>query len=124
MEDKINDVEVIDTEKENITGETFDGGVTDEQIKGWKGRYGKVMRIDVVDDGDLHVGYFHRPKLETMSAVTKMAKSDELRSSEVMFDNCWLGGSSALRNDAILFLEVTKQLGVMLNSCRSSLKNL
>ena len=63
-------------------------------------------------------------RLETMSAVTKLAKSDELRSSEVMFDNCWLGGSSALRNDAILFLEVTKQLGVMLNSCRSSLKNL
>ena len=63
-------------------------------------------------------------RLETMSAVTKLAKSDELRSSEVMFDNYWLGGSSALRNDSILFLEVTKQLGVMLNCCRSSLKNL
>ncbi len=124
MEDKINDVEVIDTEKENITGETFDGGVTDDQIRQWKGKYGKVVRIDVVDGEDLHVGYFHRPKLATMSTVTKLAKSDELRSSEVMFDNCWLGGSAALRNDAMLFLQITKQLGVMLNSCRSSLKNL
>lgn len=106
------------------TGETFDGGVTEEQIKSWKGKHGKVVRIDVVDEGDLHVGYFHRPRLETMGAVSKMAKSDELKSSEVMFDNCWLGGSPALRTDAVLFLEATKQLGTMLNSCRSSLKNL
>lgn len=59
-----------------------------------------------------------------MAAVTKIAKTDEVKSCEVMFDNCWLGGSEALRQDAILFLEATKQLGTMLNSCRSSLKNL
>ena len=109
---------------ENKIKETFDGGVTEEQINKWKGQWGKVIRIDVVDDGDLHVGYFHRPRLETMSAVTKMAKTDELKSSEVLFDNCWLGGSSAMRQDAVLFLEATKQLGTMLNSCSSSLKNL
>ena len=109
---------------ENKIKETFDGGVTEEQTNKWKGQYGKVIRIDVVDDGDLHVGYFHRPRLETMSAVAKMAKTDELKSSEVLFDNCWLGGSSAMRQDAVLFLEATKQLGTMLNSCSSSLKNL
>ena len=32
--------------------------------------------------------------------------------------------SAAIRTDAVLFLEATKQLGAMLNSCRSSLKNL
>lgn len=124
MEEKINNVEVFDTQKENITGETFDGGVTEEQIKQWKGKYGKIVRIDVVDDGDLHVGYFHRPRLDTISAVTRMAKSDEMRSSEVLYDNCWLGGSVAMRKDAVLFLQATKQLGTMLNSCRSSIKNL
>lgn len=120
MEKAIKEVEKSD----NGIKKTYDGGVTEEQIKAWKGKHGKVVRIDVVDDGDLHVGYFHRPRLETMSAVTKMAKTDELKSSEVMFDNCWLGGSAAMRNDAVLFLEATKQLGTMLNSCRSSLKNL
>ena len=112
-------------EQTGITkGVTFDGNVTEEQIRAWKAKYGKVVRIDVVDGEDLHIGYFHRPTLATMSAVTKMAKTDELKSSEVIFDNCWLGGSSALRNDGVLFLETTKQLGKMLNSCRSSLKNL
>lgn len=107
-----------------LKGETFDGNVTEEQIRAWKGKHGKVIRIDVVDGEDLHIGYFHRPNLATISAVTKMAKTDELKSSEVIFDNCWLGGSNALRNDAVLFIETTKQLGKMLTSCQSSLKNL
>lgn len=111
-------------EQESIIGETFDGGVTEEQVRAWKCKYGKIVRIEVVDDADVHIGYFHRPRIETMAAVTKIAKTDELKSSETMFDNCWLGGSQAMRNDAILFLEATKQLGVMLSSCRSSLKNL
>ena len=117
MENKIEKQEVR-------TGETFDGGVTEEQIKAWKGKHGKVVRIEVEDNGDLHVGYFHRPRLETVSAVIKISKSDELKGSEVLFDNCWLGGSSAMRSDAILFMETAKQLGTMLTACRSSLKNL
>lgn len=103
---------------------TYDGGVKEEDIKQWKSRHGKVIRIDVVDGDELHIGYFHRPRLETMSAVSKMGKTDEVKSAEVMFDNCWLGGSKALREDTVLFLEVTKQLGTMFNRCMSSLKNL
>ena len=103
---------------------TYDGGVTEEQIAQWKARYGKIARVDVADGEELHIGYFHRPKLETMSAVSKIGKTDEVKSAEVMFDNCWLGGSKAMRDDAILFLETTKQLGRMFNSCLSSLKNL
>ena len=113
MESKINEQEVR-------TDETFDGGVAEEQIKVWNGKHGKVVRIDIVDDGDLHVGYFHRPRLETMSAVAKQAKADELKSSEVMLGNCWLGRSLVMRTDVILFLEATKQLGTMLNSCRQN----
>lgn len=103
---------------------TYDGGVKENDIQQWKQRYGKVVRIDVVDGDELHIGYFHRPKLDTMSAVSKIGKTDEMKSAEVMFDNCWLGGSKALREDAILFLETTKQLGSMFNRCMSSLKNL
>lgn len=103
---------------------TYDGGVKENDIQQWKSRYGKVIRIDVVDGDELHIGYFHRPKLDTMSAVSKIGKTDEVKSAEVMFDNCWLGGSKALREDTILFLETTKQLGSMFNRCMSSLKNL
>jgi hypothetical protein len=56
-----------------------------------------------------------------MSLEIKRAIDQDL---PIIFDNCWLGGSPAIRHDAVLFIEATKQLGVMLNSCRSALKNL
>lgn len=42
--------------------QVFDGGVTEEQVKRWKGQHRKVARIEVEDDGEKHVGYFKTPK--------------------------------------------------------------
>lgn len=105
-------------------GTTYDGGVTEEQINKWKAVHRKVYRIDVTDGADLHVGYFHRPSLQTMKAMGKVAKTDEVQASEVMFDNCFLGGSDEMRKDALLFNAAGQQLAKMFSSCQGSLKNL
>ena len=110
--------------KETSEARTFDGGVTPAQATAFKTKYGKVIRIDVVDGEDTHIGYFKRPDFATMRAVTHLAKTDEIKAGEAMFDNCFLGGSPELRKDALLFMAVQKQLGTMLTSCMSSLKNL
>lgn len=106
------------------TSLTIDGGVTEQQIQQWKAQHGKVIRIDVVEGEECHIGYFKRPSLETMRATASIGKTDEFKSSEVMFDNCWLGGSEYLRKDAVLFLETVKQLSTLFQSCMSSIKNL
>lgn len=112
-------------EKEKAqTGHTYDGGLGEAQIEQLKKKHGKLVRIDVVDGEDTHVGYFKRPDFATIKAVTHVAKTDEIKAGEVMFDGCWVGGSAELRKDALLFMAVQKQLGTMLNSCMSSLKNL
>lgn len=105
-------------------GKTYDGGVTGEQINRWKAAHRRVIRIDVTDGEDLHVAYFKRPSLETMSAVTKVGKSDEVKGAEVLYDNCFLGGDAEIREDALLFMAASAQLGNMLTSCLGSLKNL
>lgn len=105
-------------------GKTYDGGVSQEQIDKWKAMHRRVVRIDVIDGEDLHVAYFKRPSLETMSAVTKVGKSDEVKSAAVLYDNCFLGGDTEMREDALLFMAATTQLGKMFNSCLGSLKNL
>ena len=61
--------------------QTFDGNITEEQIEKWKKSHRRVIRIDVVDGEELHVGYVHRPSLETMGAVAKAGKADEMRGS-------------------------------------------
>lgn len=103
---------------------TFDGGISEEQIKQWKAKHRKVVRIDVVDDGELHIGYFHRPTMETMQAAAKVGKTDQVKSGQVLFDGTWLGGSEYLRNDSVLFLATMHQLNKVFNSCMSSIKNL
>ena len=70
------------------------------------------------------MGYFRRPDFQTVKAITKISKTDEVEAGKVMFDNCWLGGSEQLRKDAVLFMAVQAQLGKMLNGCMGSLKNL
>lgn len=106
------------------TAQTFDGGVTEAQIANWKGQHKKVYRVDIVDGEDTHIGFFKRPDFATIKAVTKVAKTDEVEGGKIMFDNCWLGGSAELREDAVLFMAVQVQLGSVLNGCMGSLKNL
>ncbi|WP_297829828.1 hypothetical protein [uncultured Rikenella sp.] len=111
-------------EKRQPQGRTCDGGITEEQINKWKATLGRVIRIDVTDGDDLHVAYFKRPSIETMSAVTKVGKNDEVKSAAVLYDNCFLGGDTEIREDALLFMAATAQLGKLFNSCLGSLKNL
>ena len=105
-------------------GHTYDGGVTEAQIEQWKRQHRKVMRIDVVDGDELHIGYFHRPSIETMAAVQTVTAENEIRGAETMLKGCWLGGSEEMLRDTVLFNAVSEQLGKVLNGCASSLKNL
>jgi hypothetical protein len=103
--------------------QVFDGGVTEEQVKRWKGQHRKVARIEVEDDGEKHVGYFKRPSMEVMAASTKVAKTDEVKAGTILFDGCWLGGSEFMRTDPVLFVPTMAQLNTVLMGAAASLKN-
>lgn len=115
---------MVNNETQQSHGKTYDGGVSEADINKWKAVHKRVVRIDVTDGEDLHVAYFKRPSLETMSAVTKVGKSDEVKSASVLYDNCFLGGDTEMREDALLFMAAMSQLGNMFSSCLGSLKNL
>lgn len=100
------------------------GGVTEEQVEAWKTEHRKVHAIEVEDDGDLFVGYFHRPSMETMSATNKLAKNDEVKSTTTMLENCWLGGDPTIKTDTLVRMAAIKQLGEMFARVVGTLKNL
>ncbi len=62
--------------------------------------------------------------MKTMQAVNATSKTDEVKASEVMFNNCWLGGSQMLQTDAILKMEAMATLGTMFGKCTRHLKKL
>ncbi len=104
----------------------INGDVSAEQIAMWKNQHGRVVEVRITDEEteECHVGYFHRPDMKTMQAVNATSKTNEVKASEIMFDNCWLGGSPMLQTDAILKMEAMVTLGSMFGKCTRSLKNL
>ncbi|WP_289744299.1 hypothetical protein [uncultured Duncaniella sp.] len=111
-------------EKVNNTPKVFNGDLTEAQVEAFKTQHRKSFAVEIQDGDEVHIGYFKRPTLETLKAVTKVAKSDEVEAGKVMFDNCWLGGSKELRTDALLFMAVQKKLGEVLNGFQGLIKNL
>lgn len=114
-------------EKETVNQQTptiFNGNLTEAQIEAFKQKHRKIFAIEIADGDEVHIGYFKRPTLETLKAVTKVARTDEVEAGKVMFDNCWLGGSEELRADALLFMAVQKKLGEVLNGFNGIIKNL
>ena len=111
-------------EKVNNTPKVFNGDLTEAQVDAFKAQHRKSFAVEIQHGDEVHIGYFKRPTLETLKAVTKVAKSDEVEAGKVMFDNCWLGGSQELRTDALLFMAVQKKLGEVLNGFQGLIKNL
>ena len=116
---------------ENATEEVvqiteINGDITSEQIQAWKNRYGRIVEVCVADDevGERHIGYFRRPDPQTMQAFSSVSKNNEIKASEIMFDNCWLGGSPMMKSDAIYKISATGMLSTLLSRCSTSLKNL
>ena len=104
----------------------INGGIAAEQIQAWKNQYGRIAEVRVEDKevGEVHIGYFRRPDMKTMQAVNSVSKTNEVKASEVMFDNCWLGGSPQLKTDAIYKMDAMAALGSMFGKCVRTLKNL
>lgn len=104
----------------------IDGGVTVDQINAWKNQHGRIMEV-VVDDpefGERHKGYFRRPDMKAMQAFSTIAKNNEIKAAEMFFDNCWLGGSSLMKTDAVYKMQANGELQSIFGKCVSKLKNL
>ena len=99
------------------------GQLTETELSRLKKQYGRVYAITVEDDGEAYVAYFRRPDMSTLSAMTKMAKTDEIQASKVLLENCFVGGAEEVKTDTALFLAVVGQLSKVVGSVRATLKN-
>ena len=99
------------------------GGITEQQILVWKNKYRKVSEVTVEDNGEVFKGYFKRPDMDTLSAVSKLNKTDEIKAANVLYDNTWLGGSPELQEDAVLKMAAIGQLSNLITASNAKIKN-
>lgn len=97
--------------------------VTQEMIAMWKAKHRKVISITVEDDGEQFTAFFRRPDMNTMSAVMSIAKSDELKASNTMFENCWLGGDEMIKEEFVLKMAVMGKMQSLVEVKSCELKN-
>lgn len=102
---------------------TPQGTLGTAEIERLKKQHGRIYQIVVDDDGDLYVAYFRRPDMAVLSAMTKMAKTDEMQAAKVMVENCFVAGAEQVRTDAALFVAAVGQLGTVIGQVRATIKN-
>jgi hypothetical protein len=100
--------------KENITNPT------PEQIEAWKQKYGKVFELDV----DGKKAYLRKPDRKIIGFVTTVAKTNPIEMSELLLENCWLGGDEEIKTNDDMFLSAAGVLGELMQVKVAELKNL
>lgn len=98
--------------------------MTDEEIKVLKAKYRKVVKVTLKDDSDKYEAYFKRPDMETIAAVSKVGKTDEIKAANILFDNCFVGGDQMVKEDAVVKMAAIGQLKNLMTGCTAETKNL
>ena len=96
------------------------GEVNKEQVEEWKKKHGKVFAIIV----DGHIAYLKKPDRKTLSYATSVAAKDPIKFNEIMLQNCWLGGSEAIKTEDELFLGASGKLAELIEVKEAELVNL
>jgi hypothetical protein len=103
-----------------MTKEKLIGQATDEQIKAWKLKHGKVFAIKV----DGHICYLRKPDRATLSYASTVGVKDPIKFNEILLNNTWLAGSEAIKTDDELFLSVSGKLVELVSIKDAELVNL
>ena len=102
---------------------TPQGTLGTAEIERLKKQHGRIYEVVVDDEGTRYAAYFRRPDMAVLSAMTKMAKTDEMQAAKVMVENCFVAGAEQVRTDAALFVAAVGQLGTVVGQVRATIKN-
>ena len=99
-------------------------GLTSDQINELKAKHGRLSLVTVVDGDEKYVGVFKEPSMDTLSAITALAKQDEVKASLALFDNCLLACDDAMKKRPRVRLSAIAQLSEIMKPLEGHIKNL
>lgn len=94
--------------------------ITPQQVEEWKKQHGDIFQLDV----DGHTCYLKKPSRKVISMATTIGQNDPVKFSELMMNNCWLGGDEIIRTDDELFLSAAGKLAELIQLKEAELKKL
>jgi len=79
---------------------------TDKQIEAWKKEHGDVFHITVEDKAC----YLKKPSRQALGYAATAAKDNPMKYTEVLLNDCWLGGDEEIKTNDDLFLSVSPKV--------------
>jgi hypothetical protein len=99
-------------------------GLTDAEIQALKAKHGFIFLVTVSDNDTSYQAICKEPTMEAMQASQAIGKTDELKGSMVLYDNCVLVADPAIAGRFLLKVQVIKALGEKMNSLSVTTKNI
>lgn len=96
------------------------GQASPDQIQAWKKEHGRIFKIEV----DGHVGYFKTPDRKILGFAAVTGDKDPIKYNEAVMNNCFIGGSEAIKTDDSLFLGASAKLGELIQIKEATLEEL
>ena len=108
---------------ENSNGKatkSLNGMATPEQIAEWKKKHGDVFQLK----GGDKFGYIRAPKRAEVGLAFSYMAQNPLKATEIILQNCWLGGCEDLRNDDKYFYAINAQVNEIIEMAEVEVKKL
>jgi hypothetical protein len=98
---------------------------TEEEIAGWKAKFGKVFKLSVSrNETEVYDAYLKNPDRKVLGAATATGGNDQIKTNEIILKNCWLAGDEEIKTADDLFLGASAQLGKIINIAQGELQEL
>lgn len=94
--------------------------VTAEQIAGWQKKYDEVHEVTIEDK----TCYLRKPNRSTLSMAATLGKSDAIKYSEIMLENCWLGGDEDIKTVDEYFFAAAAKVAELIKIKEATIKKL
>jgi hypothetical protein len=111
-------------EKETKMPHENNGGITHEQLEGWKKEYKEVHVLEVKrTDGTKVTAYLKPPGREVVAlAMSKYSQDKILESGETVLNNCFLGGDTSFKTDYKVAMSAAIQASSIVEFYEGSIK--
>ena len=103
-----------------MTEEKLIGQAEQDQIEEWKKKHGKLYAIIV----DGHICYLRPPDRKILGFASMAGKTDPMKFNEALLNNCFVGGSEAIKTDDELFFAAGSRLADLIQVKEAQLVNL
>lgn len=113
--------------KETNKTETLPGGITTTQLNQWKAKHGAVSQVKVPlndEETEYVYCYFKKPTLDIIGAAAKFAETDPVKSGNILFESCYLGGDAEVKEIDECRMSAMQALSSMFKVRASEIKNL